>query len=371
MNQLVEAIATDNVARLRQRFPTAVRSTNWPLMQKLARQGKYDQALALARDMEKKPHILTQNVVARRMRIARAPFLGHMIKIEDELKKYFEDASVTMTDAILRWADDRKNISKLKARSREMGVQLRRDLRSWIRRATWDGSVLSLKNSQAALLPIFEKNWESVLREDRMSFDMDTSVANMNTPKVKASSDKWLKTIDKIVSANEEDLLGGLKLMQRIYDMTDRAAKEVDRLVVDGIIQGKGPREIARTIQGYLSPATLTDELGNTIIPKGAYYSPYKNALRVARTEVLKTYNQTTAAYAKDKWWIKGIMVNISASHDWDIGCECESENGKIYTPEQYEENVPFHPHCMCYGSYVFDPELEVLAADEPAEDAA
>jgi len=354
---IVDAIRkTPEIRRLIDRFPTVVRSSRFPDMVNLIKGGRFDDAVLLAKKMEVSRQILQQNVVSRRMRKSRAAFLVFLKQTELDLKQIFQEAATTMESAVIRWASDRKNLRKLQERSQEMSVVLRRRIRVWLRRSIWDSGIYGLKTSEAALLPIFEKNWES-LKEDRMAFAMDTTIANRNTPEVDWDSVKWTKKLDKIILDNEKAVVNGLNFTQRLYEITNAAKKEVDRLIANGILAGEHPTVVARRVKTYFSPKMIYDAAGNEILPKGAYYSPYKNALRMARTEMAKVYTQTTAAYMKDKWWIKGAMVTRTPEGEPCDLCDAEAD-GTVLSAKEFEDRVPVHPHCKCYPTYVFDDKI-------------
>jgi hypothetical protein len=88
------------------------------------------------------------------------------------------------------------------------------------------------------------------------------------------------------------------------------------------------------------------------------YASPYKNALRVARTEAGRAYTNASAEFAKDKRWITGVRVTLSPAHEYGTGCDCEDREGDMMTPEEFQDEVPFHPNCMCFPTYEIDPDF-------------
>lgn len=352
--KLNEATIHPDVKRLITRFPTAVRSSRWADMEKLARSGELDQAIALAKKMESRREILQQNVVARRLRIERVALFARIRLFDKDLSRTFGMIGDDISKAVERWGTQLSNLKKLNTRVREEIVILRREIRKQLRSLMNDGALLALKNSQSALQPLFVR--AKKLREDRMVFSMDGDVAARNTADINIDSAKWTRTLDKILTDQQKELVGGLTLSQRVYDLTTRAQNEINRLIGVGIAAGDDPLLIARRIKKYLSPTKYVDATGREFISPGAYYSPYKNARRVARTEVIRTYTQTTAAYAEDKWWIKGMMITLSPQHsDPDI---CDDYAGKVVSAEEFGNLVPFHPHCMCYPTYVFDPSI-------------
>ena len=88
----------------------------------------------------------------------------------------------------------------------------------------------------------------------------------------------------------------------------------------------------------------------------GIYRNPMKNALRLARTEIVSGYTKATAAWATGKEWLEGMRITLSGAHT--IEDECEDHAGDLVTAEEFAELAPFHPHCMCPGTDVIKDEF-------------
>ena len=123
---------------------------------------------------------------------------------------------------------------------------------------------------------------------------------------------------------------GGLTISDRVWDLNDAARKEIEVIIQNGILEGKNPDQIAKSVQPYLrEPNKLfrrvrnkdTGDLELSSAAKkyhpgqGIYRSAYKNAMRLARTEV-------TAAYRRAEWetyqnnpLITGFRIELSNNH--------------------------------------------------------
>lgn len=161
---------------------------------------------------------------------------------------------------------------------------------------------------------------------------------------------------------------GGFSISERVWKLTEDAKRELQIVIQNGIKEGKTPDEIARSAQQYLKePAKLfrrvkDKETGNLELSKaakeyhpgqGVYRSSYKNALRLARTEI-------TAAYRRAEWesyqsnpLIIGYEIRLSNNHTTTL------PNGKTVKLTDICDRMAgrypktflwtgWHPQCRC-----------------------
>lgn len=161
---------------------------------------------------------------------------------------------------------------------------------------------------------------------------------------------------------------GGFSISERVWKLTEDAKKELQIIIQNGIKEGKTTDEIARSAQQYLKePAKLFRRVrdkatGNLELSKaakeyhpgqGVYRSSYKNALRLARTEI-------TAAYRRAEWesyqsnpLIIGYEIRLSNNHTTTL------PNGKTVKLTDICDRMAgrypktflwtgWHPQCRC-----------------------
>lgn len=91
---------------------------------------------------------------------------------------------------------------------------------------------------------------------------------------------------------------------------------------------------------------------------RGVYRSSYKNAMRVARTEVNMAYQASDSERWTNSWWVKGIRICLSNNHTTldskgqptplvDI---CDDISGD-YPPDF--KFTGWHPQCRCYATAI------------------
>jgi len=188
---------------------------------------------------------------------------------------------------------------------------------------------------------------------------------------------------------------GGIQASAAIWQQN--AKKEIEVIVQNGITEGKSPKEIATDIRGYLlEPHRYEKSVYNPVTGKlerseaarnyhpgqGIYRSSYKNALRMARTEM-------TAAYRAAEWesyqtnpLIKAYEIRLSSNHTTKKTVKgksvvvplediCDKLAG-VY-PKSFKW-TGWHPQCRCYmvpvtcGKSDFRQLLEARKADREAK---
>lgn len=159
----------------------------------------------------------------------------------------------------------------------------------------------------------------------------------------------------------------GFTLSERIWNLSGNAKKEIEVILQNGIKEGKGAAEIARSIKGYLKePERLfrrvrnskTGELEWSKAAKsyhpgqGKYRSAYKNALRLARTEIKAAQCEAAWLSAQNNPLITGWKIVLSNNHT-------TLKNGKPVPFRdicdelvgEYPKSFKFrgwHPQCRC-----------------------
>lgn len=298
-------------------------------------------------------------ITHKKLRVQRLELISRLAQAERSLRVIFNPVADDLADWVSTHASP-TGIPGINERIRQRMIELRRSLNAWLLTMIRDTTKMSLRHAGNALLPIFQSNQEMVrlvnvgmiLTEARLTFDLSTKFANRTDPRVKLSSDKWKGKQNLVIQTVTKKSIKGLRPSDLIWDLTRKTESDLRRLVVSGVAQGEHPSVIARKVKKYVSPART--DYGT--LERGVYRSPFKNAMRLARTEATKAYNHATAEFAADKSWVKGIQVKLGPAHD--VPDECDAWDGKIIEPEEFADTFPLHPHCMCMGVYVIDPKF-------------
>lgn len=150
--------------------------------------------------------------------------------------------------------------------------------------------------------------------------------------------------------------IGGMNLSSRVWDLANQSKIEAE--LARSIASGTSASDIAKSMQELLNePAKLfrrvRDEFGTLKLSKnakaykageGVYSSSYKNALRLARTEINMAYRNAELESYQNMDYVVGFEVKRStAPYDCPV---CEALAGKY--PKGFKWNG-WHPNCRCF----------------------
>lgn len=154
-------------------------------------------------------------------------------------------------------------------------------------------------------------------------------------------------------NALEAMLKTPLTVSDRVWDLTWAAEKRMKDIVMQALIQGDSAATLSRKIRpALIQPKTLRGKAREAYHPgTGIYRSAFMNAMRLARTEYNRAFNEGLFRYAKEKQWIVGYVWHTGGSDPCD---ECDDLDGE-YFEKGSEPEIPLHPNCMCFLELVTD----------------
>ncbi len=358
------------VKRVYQKYPASFKSDDWDEIVYLANHGDINEAFDLAKKHEDShKSFRAQNIIARRIRIQRT----QLFKIQREhltrISGAFEVAGQAIARKMIQLPNTTSSIGQMRKTVKDVVIDLRRALNTITTDLIWQSVILGVKNMGEAIKPIIRDNQESfqeelidvALIEERLSLGLSKKFSNQNKGEVVLGSDKWQLIMTKIYNDITKKNNSGLNVSQRIWDLTNRAEQDLKRILSADIAAGKSSRQIADRVEKYIFTKGVDEDFQ---AGPGLYRSPLKNALRVARTETNRAYTQATAAWADNKPWVKAIRVTLSPAHD--VEDDCDDIAGEEYSPEEFADVIPVHPHCMCFGTYVIDEQY--LTGDQTGD---
>ena len=160
---------------------------------------------------------------------------------------------------------------------------------------------------------------------------------------------------------------GGLTISGRVWNLTGNAKQELETIIQNGILEGKSPNEIANGLKGYLNnPNALfrrvrNKETGNLELSQaakkyhpgqGVYRSAYKNALRLARTEMKAAYCRAEWESYQNNPLVTSYEIRLSNNHTTTVKGKvkrlvdiCDKLAG-VY-PKTFLW-TGWHPNCRC-----------------------
>jgi len=186
----------------------------------------------------------------------------------------------------------------------------------------------------------------------------------------------------------------GMNLSERVWNLTEQFKEELEMGLDLGLRDGVSAVEMSRTLRAYLrNPDTLfrrvRDEHGVLHLSerakayhpgRGVYRSAYKNARRLAGTEVNIAYRTADHLRMQELDFVVGVEINLSENHTC-LGADgkphrfhdiCDDLKGKY--PKTFKF-TGWHPHCRCFATPILKTEEEfdadtgrILNGEEPTE---
>ena len=180
---------------------------------------------------------------------------------------------------------------------------------------------------------------------------------------------------DEALASFRKRVENGMNLSDRVWKLTEQFKSELELALDVGIGEGKSADAISRDIRQYLNnPDKLfrrvRDKHGNLKLSKaaeayhpgqGVYRSSYKNALRVARTEVNMAYRSADHENWSAEKMVIGIRVSLSNNHTlngkpfFDICDELKGVYPKVF------KFINWHPMCRCWATPITPTQEEVI----------
>jgi len=131
-----------------------------------------------------------------------------------------------------------------------------------------------------------------------------------------------------------------------LRNVTNAMDSQISKVLTQGIIDGKGPREVARLLNKTISGAGGTLELTDTL---GRFIPAQRRAQMIARTEIIRAHHVATVQEYRN-WGVVGVTVRaeFKTAGDSRVCEECASLEGRKFTLDEIENVIPVHPQCRC-----------------------
>ncbi|MBQ8958636.1 MAG: hypothetical protein IJ057_09100 [Bacteroidales bacterium] len=174
------------------------------------------------------------------------------------------------------------------------------------------------------------------------------------------------------LEAFQKRKIGGLKLSDKVWDYTEDFERQMETAIDTALLEGKSADALSRDIRSLLKDPDLLfrrvrdKETGELRMSKamaafhpgpGKYRSAYKNAMRLARSEINMAYRSSDCETAQQFDACVGIRVNLSNNHNckgvpegqfYDICDELEGDYPRNF------KFVGWHPQCYSSDSEVY-----------------
>jgi SPP1 gp7 family putative phage head morphogenesis protein len=128
--------------------------------------------------------------------------------------------------------------------------------------------------------------------------------------------------------------------------ITNQMDTQISRVLAQGLIDGRNPRELARQINAVIGGGRATLDLRDTL---GRFIPAERRAVILARTEIIRAHHLGNIQEMKN-FGVAGVTVKAEwvTAGDERVCPECLNMEGRVFTIEEIEPLIPLHPQCRC-----------------------
>lgn len=138
------------------------------------------------------------------------------------------------------------------------------------------------------------------------------------------------------------------RMFSELKGITAQMDTIISRILAQGMIDGEGPRTMARKIVKSIDgegvgTVGITDKLGRFIPAQ-------RRAMMLARSEIIRAYH-LAAIQEYRNWGVEGVDVLAEwvTGNDDRVCDECASMQGRVFTLDEIEPMIPKHINCRCF----------------------
>lgn len=165
----------------------------------------------------------------------------------------------------------------------------------------------------------------------------------------------------------------GIQLSDHIWSLNQVNLQRLREILLEGMVSGRSFADTYRLMKGYLrlSGVDLRTRFWKDYFlehppGRGVYRSPWKNVMRVIRTETNRAFREGAQLYAQGKTWAKGMRFNLSDAHPEPDVCDDLANHDSGLGPGVYpvgQAPTSPHPHCLCYLTVEIAEEVATTSA--------
>jgi len=205
---------------------------------------------------------------------------------------------------------------------------------------------------------------------NRQNDEMVNRLFGKNLSKLPKSKQRaYLSNNDKALEAFKKTRVLKIEALSAGVWRQGEVLKQIEGAIGLGLSEAKSAAELSRDIRKYLREPNrlyrrVRDAEGKLQLFKaakgyhpgaGVYRSSYKNAMRVARTEINAAYHTADQLRWDKMDFVVGVRISLSGAHPaYDI---CDELQG------DYPKNFKFtgwHPNCLCQMTAILKTEAEM-----------
>lgn len=178
------------------------------------------------------------------------------------------------------------------------------------------------------------------------------------------------------LQAFQQRKVGGMDLSERVWKYTQQYKEQIETGLDVGLGEGRSAQQLSRDLRQNLKDPNrlfrrVRDKRGNLQLSKsakafhpgqGVYRSSYKNAMRLARSEINMSYRESDQLRWQQLDFVLGFEVHRS---NREPKCNCELCERLVGRYPKWFKFKGWHPQCLCYAI----PILEDFYSKERSDD--
>lgn len=178
-------------------------------------------------------------------------------------------------------------------------------------------------------------------------------------------------TYEKQLNAFLNRTIDGLKLSDRVWNLSRQLQREIEWTVFSGLSEGQSAQDMAKELRRFLNnPDKLfrrvRNSQGKLVLSKaakefnpgqGVYRSSYKNAMRLSRTEINTAYRTSDHEQYKNTPFVLGVEIRLSDAHPVFDMCDL-----LVGVYPSWFKFTGWHIQCICYTVPILPSREEFMA---------
>ena len=135
------------------------------------------------------------------------------------------------------------------------------------------------------------------------------------------------------------------RAFSELKGITEVMDVQISQILAQGLLEGKGARELADDIANVL----IGGGKGNASNIVGRFINARRRGELIARTEIIRAHHLGMVQQYRN-WG----LVNVHVQAEWKTAgdnrvCElCSELEGQVFTLDEIEWMIPYHPSCRC-----------------------
>lgn len=299
------------------------------------------------------PNPKRPKIIAKSMQKGRADW-QHYLLLQDKAIYGIFDKVASDLGVALSNAEEAGRIPPYKTKTLSNHIKadtpiIRRQLSSSIHRGMSNSIDHAIKSSIASMTAA-EVPWS--VQVGTSFIGKDGTIRRFNIAKERYADSAWYRMNQRAVKRVLSWTPDGLTLSDRVWTIGKGTEREMLKALHQGVLEGRSAAAISRDIRYMLRmPDTLRGKKLKHFHPgRGVYKSAYKNAMRLARSELNQAFWEGTRQYVKSKTWLDGFIWRVGNIDACPI---CLPLDGEFFPKDEKPEQP--HAQCMCH----LDPHIK------------